>query len=452
LEIAGIHKLEEILGTNLFDYFPIAPKKEKLLNEGLIKFQAQLDFENIKNTGFYNPKKSGTVLINWNVSVTDSGFLVQIQDIRDGKQAEESLQSEEKYSRWFEDDLTGDFIAKPEGKIIECNPAFVEIYGFNNRENAVKSDISKFNMVDWFNLIARLRRERKIQGYQTWHRRPDGKEIHVVANVVGIFNDSDVLTQVKGYIFDDTERKIAEESLQESEEKYHRLFDEDLTGDFIATLEGEILECNPAFAEIYGFDDCEMALKCNISQFNPFDWPYMVTRLKRECKIYGYQSWQRRSDGMRIHVVANVVGIFNDSDELIQVKGYVFDDTERKKTEEELYRSKSQMKEILDSIKDGFVALSPYWNFIYVNQCAAEYFGVEADDLIGQNLWKRFPELIGTTYENALRKAMETQEIQHFEASGIPLSKHCFDFSIYPSIDGISAFWRKTECKKLEKE
>ena len=246
-----------------------------------------------------------------------------------------------------------------------------------------------------------LRRDCKIKGYQSRHRRPDGKIIHVVANLVGIFNDSDELIQVKGYVFDDTERKKAEESLKESEEKYHRLFDEDLTGDFIATLEGEILECNPAFAEIYGFNNCEMASKCNISKFNPFDWPYMITRLKKERKLQGFQSWQRRSDGMRIHVVANLVGIFNDSDELIQVKGYVFDDTERKKAEEELNRSKSQMTEILDSIQDGFIALSHYWNFIYVNHCAAEYFGVEHDDLIGQNLWERFPELIGTIYEIA---------------------------------------------------
>ena len=83
---------------------------------------------------------------------------MQIQDIKDGEKDEESLQSEEKYRRFFEDDLTGDFIATPEGKVIECNPSFVEIYGFNNREKALKSDISKFNPTDWINLIAQLKK------------------------------------------------------------------------------------------------------------------------------------------------------------------------------------------------------------------------------------------------------------------------------------------------------
>ena len=245
--------------------------------------------------------------------------------------------------------------------------------------------------------------------------------------------------------------KNAEKFLKESEEKYRRLFDEDLTGDFIATIDGQIIECNPAFAEIYAFNNIQMASKSNFLKFNQFDWPYMITRLKKERKLQGFQSWQRRSDGMRIHVIANLVGIFNDSDELIRVKGYVFDDTERKKAEEELNRSKSQISEILDSIQDGFIALTHHWHFIYVNHSAAEYFGVEHDDLIGQNLWEQFPELIGTIYEVAFRRTMETEEIQHFESRSMPNSDHLFDFSVYPLADGISVYFRDIAERKKKK-
>ncbi len=41
-----------------------------------------------------------------------------------------------------------------------------------------------------------------------------------------------------------------QQALEESEERYHRLFMDDLTGDFISTPDGQILVCNPAFAEI----------------------------------------------------------------------------------------------------------------------------------------------------------------------------------------------------------
>jgi PAS domain S-box-containing protein len=121
-------------------------------------------------------------------------------------------ESEEKYRQWFEDDLTGNFIATHEGKLLECNSAFLEIYGFVNREKAIHSNISKFNFAGWIDLIATLKKEHKIKNYETWHKRPDGKRIYAVANVVGTFNDSNELIQVKGYVLDDTERKKAEEN------------------------------------------------------------------------------------------------------------------------------------------------------------------------------------------------------------------------------------------------
>ena len=186
----------------------------------------------------------------------------------------------------------------------------------------------------------------------------------------------------------------------------------------------------------------KMLIKLNISNFNSFDWPYLINRLKSERKIKGFHSWQRRSDGMRIHVVANVVGIFSDSGVLTQVKGYIFDDTDRKKAEESLAHSKHQITEILDSIQDGFISLNHYWNLIYVNRRAAEYANVEPDDLIDQNLWERFPELNGTAYEAAFRKAMNEQKIQHFEGQGLHTLDNWFDVSVYPSVDGISIYWR----------
>ncbi|EKF86195.1 PAS/PAC sensor protein [Methanobacterium formicicum DSM 3637] len=446
-EIYGFSSRENALEANIADFNPDDW-------ENLIKnLETDHKIQGHQTTHQRPDGRNIHIVSNVVAMFDESGQLIQVKgyvfDDTERKEAEEALKrSEEKYRRLFNEDLTGDFIATLDGEILECNPAFAQIHGFKDSEEAVGSNISKFNTHDWENLITRLQDKGKIQDYQSWQIRPDNMKIHVVANVVGISNDQGEMVQVKGYVFDDTERKEAEEALKQSEEKYHRLFDEDLTGDFIATLDGKILECNPAFAEIYGFDTIENALKWNISESNPFDWPYMVTRLKSEGKIMGFQSWQRRYDIMRIHVIANLVGIFNDSDELVQVKGYVFDDTERKQAEEKLESGKQQVTNILDSIQDGFMALNNFWNFIYVNRCAAEYLGVDADDLLGQNLWERFPEFTGTVYETRLRKAMGDKEIQHFEISEFSKNDHWFDISVYPSDDGISVYWRDiTECK-----
>ncbi|MFA0847439.1 MAG: PAS domain-containing protein, partial [Methanobacterium formicicum] len=282
LELLRISQLKGLPDINLFNN-PIIPcKKDEITGEGVTEFQIMVDFSNVPDS---ISLAHNSVLLKVTVSTIDSGYLLQIQESYSQKEAEELLITEERYRSFFEEDLTGDFIATPEGELIECNPAFAEIYGFISPEEASKSNIADFNPADWKDLIRHLETRHKIQGRQTTHRRQDGKEIHIVSNVVARVDENGQITQVKGYVFDDTERKEAEEALKRSEEKYHRLFDEDLTGDFIATVGGEILECNPAFAEIYGFSTVEDALKWNISHSNPFDWPYMVTRLKNEGKI-----------------------------------------------------------------------------------------------------------------------------------------------------------------------
>jgi PAS domain S-box-containing protein len=271
------------------------------------------------------------------------------RDITKQKQVEESLRrSEEKYRRLFDDDLTGDFIATLNGKILDCNHSFAEIYGLKSTEQAKTFNISDFNPDDWSYLVKNLKTKKKIPGHQTMHIRPDGKEIHVVTNVVGIFNELNQLVQIKGYIFDDTERKEAEESLRRSEEKYRRLFDDDLTGDFIATLNGKILDCNKSFAEIYGFKSTEQAKTFNISDFNPDDWSYLLKNLKIEQKIPRHQTVHQRPDGKEIHIVANFVGIFNELDQLVQIKGYIFDETGRKELEEDLERNERKYRRLFD--------------------------------------------------------------------------------------------------------
>ena len=134
-------------------------------------------------------------------------------------------ESEEKYRQWFDGDLAGNFIATPEGELLDCNTAFLEIYGFKNRENAIHSNISKFNSTGWTKIIAILKKEKKIKNYESWHKKPNGKRIYIVANVVAVFNDSNELIQVKGYVLDDTERKKAEEHFHKEVKREHFLLE-----------------------------------------------------------------------------------------------------------------------------------------------------------------------------------------------------------------------------------
>lgn len=139
----------------------------------------------------------------------------------------------------------------------------------------------------------------------------------------------------------------AEAAGRRTEDDYRRLFEDDLTGDFIAAPDGRILLCNPAFVRLFRFSDRQQALQTNMARlFPPGDsWDEFVGFVRRRKVLNRNESERRTFDGSPIHVVENVVGVFNEQGELIRLKGYVFDDTERKQAMLALQRANRQLQE-----------------------------------------------------------------------------------------------------------
>lgn len=145
-----------------------------------------------------------------------TGVIEYVRDITENVRIEEVLKkSEKRYRSFFEEDLTGDFISTPDGKLVQCNPPFARMFGFGSVEDANNFDFGKFFPNPEFhkNVINRLKSERKIEYMDLELRRVDGKPIYTTANLIGEFNQDNELVEVKGYLFDDTKRKILERQL-----------------------------------------------------------------------------------------------------------------------------------------------------------------------------------------------------------------------------------------------
>ena len=137
---------------------------------------------------------------------------------------------------------------------------------------------------------------------------------------------------------DVTERERAEHGLRNSEEKYRRFFEDDLTGDFTARLNGDILTCNPAFAKIFGFESLQHAEASNLFSLFPGEEPALsfLQLLRSRQKLEYHEIELRRITGDPVYVVANVAGSFDEGGVLSRFRGYLFDDTARKALESEL--------------------------------------------------------------------------------------------------------------------
>ncbi|HEY8241786.1 MAG TPA: ATP-binding protein, partial [Kiritimatiellia bacterium] len=143
---------------------------------------------------------------------------------------------------------------------------------------------------------------------------------------------------VVGVSTDVTENTVTMDALKASEERYRKFFEEDLTGDYICKPDGRILACNTAFARIFGFTSVVDAMNYGMQPLFPGAEVFhqFVERVKKQKKLEYYEQELRRRDKQAVYVVENAIGYFDDKDELIEIKGYIFDNTRLKQLESQM--------------------------------------------------------------------------------------------------------------------
>ena len=223
-------KCEEIMGYSRSEFYSpdfdflklIAPVSQKTIKENFSKHAKGKDIPPYEYTLC---TKSGqniealitTKLINYE---NKQAILGIVTDIGEQKKVEEALKnSEEKYRRFFEDDLTGDFITTSDGKLISCNSAFLRIFGFSSEDEAFNYNLKNLYPDDQKQkaLTDLINQEKMIEYHELELRRCDGRPVYVIANISGKFDENGKLQEIKGYLFDDTERKTLEQQFRQSQ-------------------------------------------------------------------------------------------------------------------------------------------------------------------------------------------------------------------------------------------
>lgn len=124
-------------------------------------------------------------------------------------------ESEERFRQYFEEDLAGAYISRPDGTLIACNPAFAAIFGFDSPADAMAMDLDSIfpEEAPRKAFLSRLAVEKKIEFCESTLIGRKGKILHVVENAVGGFDGAGNLMEIKGSLIDVTEKKMLENQL-----------------------------------------------------------------------------------------------------------------------------------------------------------------------------------------------------------------------------------------------
>jgi len=174
----------------------------------------------------------------------------------------------------------------------------------------------------------------------------------VELNVVAITWDERSATL--NFMIDITNRKLAEDALRESEERYRQFFRTTLDGLFITTPAGQWIDFNDAVVEMFGFDNRDEIFKRPIISFyvNPEDRVAFVERVEREGYVKENPVSFRKRNGTVFDSVMTVVVQRNPDGSTKAFIGTIRDITELKRAGTALRESEERYRHIFESFVD----------------------------------------------------------------------------------------------------
>jgi PAS domain S-box-containing protein len=180
-------------------------------------------------------------------------------------------------------------------------------------------------------------------------------------STVGVAGISSVTLMVLGFaiLTSMIDRRFSAQTLEleSSETRYRMLFERSLAGVYRSTLDGRILDANPACVRMFGYASREEYLAHPASDvwFEPADRGAFVARLIQMKSLANSECRYRRKDGTPVWVLENATLLEGQKGEPAIIEGTFIDITTRKDVEQEMRRVKDAAEQANQS-KSEFLA------------------------------------------------------------------------------------------------
>ncbi len=252
--------------------------------------------------------------------------------------------AESKYRSIFENAAEGIYQSTSTGRYITANPALARILGFSTPEEAINyfTDIGHqlyINPNRRTEFVRLIEEFGSVSEFESQIYRRDNNIVWVSEKAYAVCDKSGNILYYEGMIEDITQRKCAEEALQEQFEFLQVLIDTIPAPVFYQNALGLYVGCNKAFETSLGFSRATIIGK-SVYQIAPQDlaeqYHQADTALFEKRGVQTYESSVLYADGKK-HDVIFYKATFAKADGTVGgLVGVILDISDRKRTEEAL--------------------------------------------------------------------------------------------------------------------
>ncbi|MBI5251031.1 MAG: PAS domain S-box protein [Desulfomonile tiedjei] len=239
---------------------------------------------------------------------------------------------------------------------------------------------------------------------------------------------------------DELERRVKERTteLRESETRYRTLFDESMEGIFITTTQGEILDANPSFLSMFGYEKKEMiGMDISVTYVDPEDRRTFRKEIEKNGSVKNYPLKLRRKDGSEMDCTVTAT-IRRDKDlTIVGYQGIMREVTDQIQAEKRIREQNQFLNSLLESVTHPFYVLdAKNYKVLLANSAARRTFSVDGLTCYSLTHGRNEP-CDRSEYPCPLEEVKKTGkpvtvEHTHYDRSGAPRDVEIF---AYPILD-----------------
>ncbi|TFG22763.1 MAG: PAS domain-containing sensor histidine kinase [Promethearchaeota archaeon] len=301
-------------------------------------------------------------------------------------ESEEELKGfKKKYERIIKHLDIGYFKSDANGKILDHNPSFSKIFGYEPNESLIGFSATDLwaKPEDFNTYLKEITEKGRLGSYIHKARKKNG-EIIVLHSHSHVYKNKEKNTfEAEGTIFDISEKYFLEQKLKESEKNYRNIIENAQDAIVIFGLDGNLRYISPQLSKMLG-REIELGTRA-FDGIHPDDQKVLVEAFKkavREKGTYTNEEFEFRAihnDGHYIWLSSLTKNYYDDEGNLDGFIALLKDIADKKETQRKLLESEQKYRNIIENTKDAIVIIGFDGKFKYISPQLSKIVGREVN-------------------------------------------------------------------------